>query len=199
MRRVITFGCLCLLACPRASDAEWHITPTVGLTFAGNTNVSDPDFGSDKIHPNIGASVSLLGRGLFGVEGLVVLTPNFFKGSGGLIESSRSFIVMGNVILTAPRRWTEYTLRPFVSGGFGLLQASYEEKTTLLPLSARFAAFNIGGGAIGFFSPRTGVRFDLRYYSSLPGRDASGLPLVGFGDTVHLRYMTASVGVVLRR
>ena len=199
MRRVLTFGCLCLLACPRSAAAEWHLTPTVGLTFASNTNLFDPDLGTDKVHANLGGSVSLLGRGLFGVEGLVVLTPNFFKGDGDLIESSRSLIVMGNLVLTAPRRWTEYNLRPFVSAGLGLLQASYEEKTPTLPLSARFAAFNVGGGAVGFFSSRTGVRFDLRYYSTLPGRQSDGLPKLGLGDKVHLRYMTASVGIVLRR
>jgi hypothetical protein len=200
MRRVLVLGCLCLLVYPRASEAEWHLTPMVGLTFAGNTNLFDPDFGSDNVHPNLGGWVSLLGKGLFGVEGVLVFTPNFFKGEGeGLVESSRSVIVMGNLVLTAPRRWTEYNLRPFVSGGFGLLQASYEETTGRLPLSARFAAFNIGGGAIGFFSARTGMRFDLRYYSTLPGRNANDLPLVGFGDKVHLRYMTFSVGLVLRR
>jgi hypothetical protein len=199
MRRVLAFGCLCLFASPRLATAEWHLTPTVGLTFAGNTNLSDPDLGTDKVHGNLGGSVTLLGRGLFGVEGLLVWTPNFFEGDSELLESSRSVIVMGNVVLAAPRRWTEYNLRPFVSGGFGLLQASYEEKITALPLSARFAAFNIGGGAIGFFTRQTGIRLDLRYYSSLPGQDASDLPLVGFGDKVHLRYMTFSVGLVLRR
>ena len=109
-------------------------------------------------------------------------------------------VVMGNVVLTAPRRWTEYNLRPFVSGGIGLLQASYEETTSnIIPLSAKMVGFNIGGGALGFFSPRTGVRFDFRYYSSLPGQHSDDLPIVGFGDRVHLRYMTASVGLVLRR
>jgi hypothetical protein len=200
MRRLLTFGCFCLLACPRIADAEWHLTPLVGLTFGGNTSLFDPDLGTGKIHPNLGGSVSLLGKGLFGVEGIVVLTPNFFKGDGGLIESSRSLVVMGNVILTAPRRWTEYNLRPFVSGGLGLLQASYEETTSpLLPLSGRFAAFNIGGGAVGFLSSRTGLRFDLRYYSSLPGQGPDTLVPPLTSDKIHVRYMTFSVGLVLRR
>ena len=54
MRRVLTFGCLCLLACPRAAEAELHVTPMVGLTFASNTNLFDPDFGTNNTHANIG-------------------------------------------------------------------------------------------------------------------------------------------------
>ena len=59
------------------------------------------------------------------------------------------------------------------------------------------AGFNIGGGAVGFLSQNTGVRFDLRYYSTL--HDTEPIP-VTLGDApVHLRYMTFSVGVVIRR
>jgi hypothetical protein len=198
MRRALAVGCLCVVVCARPAAAEWHLTPTVGLTFAGNTSLFDPDLGSGNVHGNLGGSVTLLGRGVLGVEGLFVWTPGFFKGDRNLIQSSRSTVLMGNVMLTAPRRWTEYNLRPFVSGGIGMLQASYQETTEgLIPLSVKLAAFNIGGGAIGFFSPRTGVRFDLRYYSNLPGQSRDLIPLTS--DTLHLRYMTFSVGLVLRR
>jgi hypothetical protein len=211
MRWVLSGGCLCVLVlgCPRVGAAEWHITPTVGLTFAANTSLIDPDHGTEKVHTHLGGTVSFLGGGVLGVEGLVVITPGFFKGPGSvdpvtnsarkLIKGSRSFVLMGNLMLTAPRRWTEYNLRPFVSGGVGLLQASYEETTEgIIPVSVKLAGFNIGGGAIGFFSPRTGVRFDLRYYSNLYGQSPrEGLLLTS--DKIHLRYMTASVGLVLRR
>jgi hypothetical protein len=194
MTRVLTFGCLCILACPRGAAAEWHLTPTVGLTFASNTSLPDPDHGTEKVHPQFGAAVSFLGGGVLGVEGVFVFTPGFFKGDDILIESSRSIVLMGNVLVTAPRRWTEYNLRPFVSGGVGLLQASYQDRFEGLPVSTRMSGFNIGGGAIGFFSPHTGVRFDLRYYGNL---SRQGVALTS--EKVHLRYMTASVGLVVRR
>jgi hypothetical protein len=208
MRRVLTFGCLCLLAHASSAAAEWHLAPTVGLTFAGNTSLPDPDHGTEKVHTHFGGTVTFLGGGVFGVEGLVVFTPGFFEGPGTadsansvqtLTSGSRSLVLMGNVVLTAPRRWTEYNLRPFVSGGIGLLQASYDQRFEgLPPQSLERLGFNVGGGAIGFFSKRTGVRFDLRYYSTLPGgRSGQLIPLSG--DEVHLRYMTFSVGLVLRR
>jgi hypothetical protein len=199
MRRLLTFGCLCLLAMPRTAAAEWHLAPTIGLTFAANTSLVDPDRSTAKIHPNLGGAVTLLGSGLFGAEALVVVTPGFFKGDVGLVTSSRFYAVMGNIVLTAPRRWTEYNLRPFVSGGLGVLHASFEGQGEAFPVSENMLAFNIGGGAVGFFTPRTGVRFDLRYFSNLhrPNSDEDGLP-IAIGRP-HLRYMTFSVGLVLRR
>jgi hypothetical protein len=201
MRRLFAFGCLCILAFPGIAAAEWHLTPLVGLTFAGNTNLIDPDLATGETHTNFGGSVSLLGGGLFGVEGLIVFTPGFFKSDLDLVQSSQSIAMMGNVVLTAPRRWTEYSLRPFVSGGVGLMHVSYEERISALlpgPVSENIAGFNIGGGAVGFFTPRTGVRFDLRYYSNLYGQNSD--VVFGTEDTkIHLRYMTFTVGLVLRR
>lgn len=199
MRRLLALGCLCVLTFPRLAAAEWHLTPLVGLTFAGNTSLIDPDRATGEIHPNFGASVSLLGGGILGIEGLFVVTPGFFEGDVGLVESSRAFVAMGNVVLTAPQRWTEYNLRPFVSGGLGLLRVSYAGLSEdVFPLSENLVGFNIGGGAVGFFSRRTGVRFDLRYYSNLYGKTPDpGLVIIS--DKIHLRYMTATVGLVLRR
>lgn len=201
MRRLFAFGCLCILALPRTAAAEWHLTPLVGLTFAGNTSLIDPDLATGETHINFGGSVSLLGGGLFGVEGLVVFTPGFFKSDLDLVQSSQSIAMMGNVVLTAPRRWTEYSLRPFVSGGLGLMHVAFEERIAALlpgPVSENIAAFNIGGGAVGFFSPRTGVRFDLRYYSNLFGQN-SDVVFGGPDNKIHLRYVTFTVGLVLRR
>lgn len=192
-------GVLLALTFPSAVAAEWHFTPTVGWTFAADTNLSDPDFGTSKIHWNFGGSVALLGAGILGVEGTVVWTPGFFAGDEVLlVRKSHALAMMGNVVLTTPRKWTEYNLRPVLSGGFGFLGVSRTEN--LFPDSWNTPAFNIGGGAIGFFSKRTGVRFDLRYYNSIH-RGEDGCPPIGarLPPGCHVRYMTASVGVVIRR
>lgn len=208
MLRALVVTCAALLAAPATAEAEWHITPMVGLTFAGKTTIVDPDQGTGKRHPNIAGSVALLGGGLLGVEGIASLTPGFFQsgdesvlfqpdGQTPLVESSRVSTLMGNVIVAAPRRWTEYSLRPFVSGGFGLIRASKLETRDLLSTTVNLFGYNIGGGAIGFLSRSTGVRFDLRYYGTVRGTYHGPIAL-GDGD-VHLRYMTASVGIVIRR
>ena len=53
---------------------------------------------------------------------------------------------------------------------------------------------NVGGGAIGFLTEKTGLRFDVRYHSTL--NRLEGAPAFG---AAHVRYVTASVGIVIRR
>jgi hypothetical protein len=188
-------GVLLALAFPQPAAAEWHFTPMLGTTFFIKTSVVDLDAATDQIHRNYGGSVALLGSGIFGVEGLIVWTPGLFTGDKGLVVKSRSIAAMGNVVVTTPRRWTEYSLRPFITGGFGVIHVSKTDVFQVFPFNSNIPAFNIGGGAIGFLSKRTGLRFDLRYYSSL-ARSDEGPVAIG---PVHIRYMTASVGLVLRR
>lgn len=207
MLRALVACCACLLASPAIATAEWHISPMVGLTFAGKTTLTDFDEATGKVHPNLSLSGALLGGGLFGVEGIASVTPSFFGARGTFVEKSRLTTLMGNVVVTAPRRLTEYGLRPFVSGGFGLLRISKRETTCpvaicsprpitdILSFTENLLGYNIGGGAIGFFSRSTGVRFDARYHGTLHGSDRGPIAL---GD-VQLRYMTASVGLVIRR
>jgi hypothetical protein len=195
LSRALAASVLLVLTFPQSAAAEWHFTPMLGTTFFIKTSVVDPDAATDQIHRNISGSVALLGSGIFGAEGLIVWTPGLFTGDKGLVKNSRSISVMGNVLVTTPRRWTEYSLRPFLSGGFGVIKVSKTETFGVFPFNSNLPAFNIGGGAIGFLSKRTGIRFDLRYYSNL-ARSDEGTGTIG---RVHIRYMTASVGVVLRR
>jgi hypothetical protein len=209
MSRVLAACVVCVLAAPGEAAAEWHITPMLGVTFAGRTTLHDFQQAADKRHANVGGAVTLLGSGVFGAEALVVFTPGFFQTARTPLDtdvarvelkSSRTLAVMGNAVLTTPRRWTEYSLRPFVSGGFGVLHSSETFQTTingieLLPVHAGIAAFDIGGGAVGFLSARTGVRFDLRYYSTVRPTDRGDMAI----GLARLHYMTASVGLVFRR
>lgn len=196
MLKTLAACVICVLASPAAAAAEWHISPMIGVTFAGKTTLQDFDQATGKVHPNLALAGTLLGGGLLGVEVLGSLTPGFFQtGDGTFVKESRAYTVMGNLVVTAPRRWTEYNLRPFVSGGFGLMRASQIDALEVLPASAGLLGYNIGGGAVGFFTSTTGVRFDLRYYGTLRGYDRGGIAI----GEVQLRYMTAAVGVVIRR
>jgi hypothetical protein len=207
MVRILAACALCLLASPRPAAAEGHVTPFLGVTFHGATTLLDFQQAADKRHIDFGGAVTLLGAGVLGAEALVVFTPGFFEtGRTPLdadvarveIKNSRTTAFMANAVLTTPRRWTEYSLRPFVSGGVGLLRAS---QTPLDPkglaVHAGVTGFDVGGGAVGFLTRRTGVRFDLRYYSTIhatPAKEAEAI-----NGLVRLHYMTASVGLVFRR
>jgi hypothetical protein len=206
MLRPLAFCCLLLAVLPRPAAAEWQFVPMIGATFKGKTSLLDLENATGKVHRDFGGAVSLLGGGIFGAEALVIYTPGFFETDDVVFEtpipgdivgitSSRSLALMGNVVLTTPRRWTEYGLRPFVSGGLGLLHVQSEDEDEVFPVHANLAGYNIGGGAVGFLTPRTGVRFDFRYFSSLHRQEAV---FEAFGRT-HLSYMTLTVGLVIRR
>jgi hypothetical protein len=215
MRRTLVVCCLCLLLAPRAASAEWHFTPLLGFTFGGNTTFVDLQHGTGKRHVNFGGAVSRFGGGVIGVEGIVIHTRHFFESTAPLdpsstiplpaIAKSYTLSAMGNLVLTVPKHWTEYFLRPYVSGGFGVLRAVSIDKPdplqstpSFFPLHSTMPGFNIGGGAIGFLSQGTGLRFDFRYHAGLrhdPGKDADNV----VGSDLHLRYMTLQVGVVIRR
>ncbi len=201
--RALALCGLCLFAFPRHASAEWHFTPMVGLTFKGDTSITQLEAGAPgNVHKQVGGSVMLLGEGIVGVEGVGVFTPGFFQkdeliNEANLVGSSKTFALMGNAVLTVPRKWTEYFLRPFVSGGLGMIYVSESDFENLLPVHSTVAGLNVGGGAVGFITARTGVRFDLRYYSSLHRSAPEGDP-VSIGR-VHISYMTFSIGLVLRR
>jgi hypothetical protein len=88
-------------------------------------------------------------------------------------------------------------LRPFLSGGLGLMHASYEER--IVPARVDVLGMNLGGGAVGFITDRVGLRFDLRYFRSVKDVKEEDRPLAPtLGEPVRLRYFTASIGVVIK-
>jgi hypothetical protein len=198
-RILILLGIL-LAGAPASAHADWLLTPFLGLTFQGETTLLDNESAVGKAHWSFGGAVSLVGTGPIGAEGLILYTPGFFQQDSpplpdvDVIES-RALAIMGNVVLTTPRKWNEYGLRPFLSGGIGLLRASAKDSFDLLPVNANLLGYNIGGGAVGFITDRTGLRFDLRYFSNLKPSDSPEAIAIG---RVQLSYWNANVGVVFR-
>lgn len=193
-----------VLLIPSPARAEWHFTPMVGLTMLGSTTIVDPQLATEERHGNLGAAVSFLSDGLLGAEVIGIWTPGFFETDDlslepdvnpVLVTGSRTVSLMANVVVTAPRRWTEYFLRPYVSGGLGLIQIKRDDPTGLFPVDLNRAGFNVGGGAVGFLTQRTGVRIDVRYHSTLRESDPGDIAL----GPIRMRYVTATVGLVFRR
>lgn len=193
-------------AVPARASAEWQFAPFVGFTSAGDTNLNLVEI--EKQHWTIGGSARLLGAGPLGVEALFLFVPGHLEplrldeplSPGGeesrSITSTRTFAFMGNVVLTTPRAWNEYGLRPYVSGGFGWLHAYHND--AVFPLRGSMPAYNVGGGAVGFLSDRVGLRFDLRYFRTAPpGREPTP-EFTTSGDRARLRYWAGTIGVVFK-
>jgi hypothetical protein len=185
-----------LLAAAAPASADWHFTPFAGISFKGSTTIVDFDDAAGRVHGNYGIAVNRVGAGPLAIEGLVTYVPGFLDRSDvHIVTSARTFAVMGNVVVATPRKWNEYGLRPFVSGGVGLLHASSRDFLRVFSIRRNVLGYDIGGGAVGFVSNSTGYRFDVRYFSNLRPTDASGESVF---SREHLSFWTASVGFVIR-
>ncbi|MBM3820799.1 MAG: hypothetical protein FJW14_17530 [Acidimicrobiia bacterium] len=196
MVRVVAGVLVLILAGASRADADWLITPYLAMGFAGETTFLVPERGAGESKLTVGASVALLGDGLLGLEADIAHTAGFFQGDDplGLIQSSRVTTMGGNVIVAAPLVVTRESLRPYLVGGLGLIQARSDDVISIFPLDRDLLGLTLGGGAIGMLGGRTGVRFDLRHLKAISGEDG---PLARDGVS-RLSFWRASLGVVVR-
>jgi hypothetical protein len=163
---------LALLLMPAAAaSAEWQIKPFVGATFAGATTFTgDLEQAAGQRHLAVGLSGMFLGE-VIGVEGDFGHVPGLFQNAGQLVLDSSATTVTGNIVVALPRRWTEYTLRPYFVGGGGLMRAQLDDKFSVFPVSRSMGAWDLGAGVTGFLSDRFGVSWDVRHFRSVGGKD----------------------------
>jgi opacity protein-like surface antigen len=193
-RRVLIFTAVLLFARSTDARADFLITPFVGSVFGGSTTLLDLDVGAvSSKHWTFGASAAWLSDHVLGVEGDFATAPGFFQNSGGngLVIGSRVTTLTGNVIAALPLSVTRESLRPYVTGGLGLVRARAEDLVGLQSVDS--LGLQLGAGAIGLISQRAGVRFDLRHSRAL-SRD---LTLRG-ERTSKLSFWRATFGVTLR-
>jgi hypothetical protein len=176
--------------------AEWFVTPFLGVKFGGTTNLVDLEQGASNSKWMLGAAAGIVSDGLFGVEADFGYYPRFFERSAGsgLIARSHAVTLMGNVIVAVPRSVTGLSLRPFVSGGAGLLNVSVDDVAGILAFNSNLFAINAGGGATGALTRRTSVRLELRYFKSVTREDEDSL---AFGPS-RLSFWRAAVGLTVR-
>lgn len=208
--RVLGVSGVLLLSSAAPARAEWQFTPFIGYTFRATSTFLDFDLDEDSVATdetrlNFGGAVRLIGEGPIGVEAYYVHTPGFFDPppvfnlSDPRVIASRTYALMGNVVVATPRSWNRYGLRPSFSGGLGVMHAAADDQLQVSPFTINLLAMNIGGGAVGMLSERLGVRFDLRYFRNIKGVSAEDLEFpVTAGESVRLRYWTLGFGLVIK-
>jgi hypothetical protein len=208
--RLLVLTAFLILTFPPTAGAEWQFTPFIGYTFKASTTILDfdPDenrAATDQTRLNFGGAVRLIGEWPIGLEAYYVHTPGFFEAETFSINlprlvESRTYALMGNVVLTTPLSWNRYGLRPSLSGGIGLMHASARDQNAITPYRLNLLGMNLGGGAVGFLSDHVGVRFDLRYFKNIKGVPLEELdPTITVGQPVRLRYWMIGFGVVFKK
>jgi hypothetical protein len=189
-----------LFAPAQDAHADWIFSPFVGGTFGSATALPDLDQGVDSTQVVFGGSVGWLGTGLLGLEMDVGYSPRFFEQETDRLIASRNVTTVSvDVIVAAPASVTRESLRPYLVGGGSWIHAAIEEAQPLFPeifgQARNSAGFNVGLGAIGLVTNRTGLRFEVRHFRSLE-RDEN--PFTAERQSL-LRFWRATVGVLIRR
>lgn len=189
VRNLLWMSALALLVSAPAR-ADWFVSPLVGGNFGGDTN-------SDSRKAPFGVSFGFMGAGIIGYEAQLMYTPSFF-GDSDLIGSNNVFSLMGNLIVGAPIGG-ERQIRPYVSGGVGLLRSRIGgDAGDLFDVSENDFGMNIGAGAMGFFTPHVGLRGDIRYLRSLNGDRSLLDPIDLTTDGGRFNFWQATGGVAFK-
>ena len=182
--RVSALALVAILLSPTPAGAEWQIKPFVGISWGGSTTFVDLEQAAGSANVVIGVSGLLMGE-VLGIEADFGRAPDFFQrgffwfggedvpiggGSGGRKFSSSVTTLTGNLVIAVPRRLTEYTLRPYVVGGAGLMHVAIDDLGAL-PVASTLPTLNAGGGVTGFLSDRIGLSWDVRRFWSVGGKD----------------------------
>jgi hypothetical protein len=187
-----------LLLSRTATAADKQIRPLVGLSFHGATTFVDLDKAVDERHGIIGVQAVVLGN-IVGVEMDIARAPGFFQtgkglGASPLVLHSSVMTAMGSVVIAAPRKLTEYSLRPYFVAGAGGMRVAIDDYFGILKVRDTVAAYNLGGGAVGFLTNRVGVAWDVRRFSSVKGGEGA----TGTSTGKHLSFWRASMALAIR-
>ncbi len=187
---------LVLMSAAPANAADKQIRAFFGGTFGGGTTFVDLEHAAGQWNPAIGASFVTLSN-VFGLDVELADAPGFFQSSdSGLVLSSRVTTITGNVVVAAPRSKTEYGLRPYLVGGAGLMRVGKKDYFAVFPESRYLTAIDFGAGAVGFFTNRSGVSWEIRRFEGFSGgEDAPGTTI---GKPARLSFWRASMAFVYR-
>ena len=190
------FAAAMALAAKSAEATDWQLRPFVGFTFAGDSTFA-PNVGAPgKVHSTIGINSAWLGE-IVGVDVDVARTPDFFQtgDASDLILTSSVTTLTGNVVLTAPRKWTEYVLRPYVVAGGGLMRLRATDTFQVFEVAQVRPAIDFGAGALGFITSRVGVLWEVRRFQTIGGDEK----LSGFSfGAEKVSFWRATMAVAIR-
>src|SRR5262245_56066575 len=121
-RSVMAAAAAWMLLTAAPARADWFVTPFSGGNFGGGTD--QPLYGNTEAKTNpwtFGVSGGWTSGGWLGVEGDVAHSPNFFDNDSGFITNRSVTTVMANARVALPLGGRGGKLRPYASGGAGIL------------------------------------------------------------------------------
>jgi opacity protein-like surface antigen len=204
-RKFITIASLALIAsvaAPSKASADWLLTPFVGWNWGGTANLINSGSFDDEFEQKamFGASLGWMGAGIVGFEADFGFSPNFFENTTGSsnfqFAKSNLTTAMGNILVGVPIGGQHGVgFRPYAVGGVGIIKSRIGEVGDIFEVDSTNWGFDVGAGALFFFSDRVGIRGDVRYFRSIQDDTPDDLLQVGLGD---FRFWRGTAGVTFR-
>src|SRR4051812_29340463 len=182
-----------MVAAPSNASADWTITPFVGWNFKGAADVNGNGGASveNQFEKKIdyGVSLASMGAGAVGFEVDFGYSPNFFEGGTAsnnafqLTNNSNVVTLSGNAIVGVPIGGHGSSVRPYVVGGVGLIRSNVGDAGDVFDVNTKNDfGFDLGAGAMGFFTQNVGIRGDVRYFRSFTGSSSDTLTGLALSD-----------------
>jgi opacity protein-like surface antigen len=165
---------------PPPAQADGFFSPWAGVNFAHAPADGRGSFG---------LTGGAMGGGVIGGELDFGYSPSFF-GTENVFGNNNVVTLMGNLIVGIPLGGTRGPgVRPYVIVGGGLIRSKID--VLALDISSNDFGIDAGGGVMGFFTDRVGLRGDLRYFRT-------GFGDFEFFDFESVDFWRASIGLVIR-
>lgn len=183
MRRVLKAllltAAVAMVWAPVQAHADGYFSPWGGVNFGSNI---------DNGRAAVGINAGYMGAGVLGGEIGFGYSPKFF-GSKSDFGNNSVIDLMANIVLGIPVGGTHGAgLRPYVSGGVGLIRTQIDGATvgSVINPAAKNNDFgwDAGAGVTGYIAQHFGLRGDVRYFKDK--------------DTSDFHYWRVSAGIVLR-
>jgi hypothetical protein len=187
----------CVIACgvPATARADGFFTPFAGINFGGSTGVTAQDSLRDRSRLDFGVATGGMIKGIVGFEFDLGYSGTFY-GTSSAVKQTNVLTAMGNLIVGVPIGGTTGAgVRPYISGGVGIIRRDFEFASGLLSTQNTDLGFDLGVGLNIYLTDHFGFRGDLRHFRASKGDGI--LNGVDFG-TDAFNFTRAAVGIVIR-
>ena len=189
LKAFVVTAAIALVAAPTQARAQGFVVPWAGVNWGSNIGDGRGAFG---------VNAGYMGAGIIGGELDFGYSPSFF-GTKNDFGNNTVIDLMGNLIIGVPIGGTYgKTLKPYVTGGVGLLRTQIDGGTLAnVSSSNNQFGWNAGGGIMGTFNNHVGLRGDIRYLRGFEDL-STGNTVIDLNGNNQLKFWRLSAGVVLK-
>lgn len=192
--RAIGTALVAIMLAPAVARADTLLIPFFGVNFGGDSGTEFSE-AFDTSQFDWGASITWMGGGVFGVEGDIGFSPDFYGKTD--VGGSSVLTATGNLIIGIPFGGQQgFGIRPYAVAGAGLLKSKSDFGTGVAEIDENDLTWSAGGGVLLFFGARAGIRFDVRYFKTFDDLEIVGIPIADSPGKVD--FTRSSLGFVLR-